>query len=1134
MNKKIFISIIFSFLINFVLIINVDAINASEIAETNTGKYCRVTSTAGSQVRVRIGFENGASKYGIFYNMTMGVHNVNGSTIGAPAFCLNPGKSNNTTYKAKDGEPLSRVTNKWYYIVYQWYLNNRAVYGERALLYAQTAIWSLANNNYNSAEKLKKTLAEVYYTSVCKDYQTSIRQKIKNPNFSCECYMTEPRKRDDSCDEKVKDGETLEELDLEYYFYLFEHGEVFKYENGQYYGMSDYRKDMQEFTSVATSILNASNPLYPGDLYEWTASNGSSDYQNLLGIYGCTDNQTVQTCDEDLNNLKRTFHFDTQDKTVLANNPNWIRKLDELAVKYPQYAVGLKNYSNPTCPNDTTTPPSCDPEYTEKKCEFDGPNGGFLFKDAGADPNENTYCWLENGIAYNVDGNQVDSNYVEEDFSNAYCDIYCWEAFGADFPSAVQGIKAGTTFFWGIDKQDGTFGNVNARRYCKTVGINYNLFHQHWKDNENEIALRYAEYMAQVEYNKESNLKTNGTSCNASENRDMCVMEKVEKCDIGYAGPYDGKCYNHSIGDWLEDNKCSNGSKGTDPGSGLTTCIIATKDATEEDVCGSCKDGISCPEGGSVESDDKCYRYEGLNAQGGCNRGIKVGNQCKISMPTATADYELSNGSCYLQGKEYYKEQKSKQVIGPYGEITGHSLGTSDKICIANNITSSTQINNKFSTVTVGGTSYNLSSNLTSRKYKLNKELDDRKGLANEIEECQTNKSINQDTIYKFNSTVTLNYTDPAVSRTIKTLQLEHDAIKDSKTFTDGGAQSGQLPLYCVNMGTDFSDTSGKCGVSFLWNLPQYSEYHWDFSGTYNFKYNIDSFYWKALIESKTIINKDTEVTNTVGDLIEPYEVGYGIPTSFTLVKGFYDISVKVTGFGNNGEHFNSLVAANNDGQSIYNYACKYYVENPLYYNECRYNCYKETQTCVLDTSYKIPDYCPPPGSGGGGGSGIDLVYRLIEMPTKDAGRQKVVFPSIDGDGRTPGNNWEEFIAAEPTGFKNITNFDVIYNNSKNISGPIYEIELTPTAINEIRKDTLTYRTRGIDPYTSYTDANNQEKVICEGNEPDKRTCASEYITTLIQDEVITSGYYVDCQQCSNTSARLDWIDSQKERFYNN
>lgn len=532
--------------------------------------------------------------------------------------------------------------------------------------------------------------------------------------------------------------------------------------------------------------------------------------------------------------------------------------------------------------------------------------------------------------------------------------------------------------------------------------------------------------------------------------------------------------------------------------------VCHTNDTTG---CTATHEEKSCP-GGYALKGDTCYNYDlaDYRDDGKCNSGSVSsvpgdGNACVIA--TRPADKRTVCDSC-PSGYDVVDNTCKKRGTN-YGKSHVNLATNNGDICIANDYTGDKK--ERFNS------HYNLASELTNRKNKVLSEMNDRKKIAGELESCQSTNVVTKDSIYKFITTISLNYSDPTGTRNIANpsemvLTGEDRTIDTSSSkLSNPGVDSAA----CTST-PKIPDTSGKCNTGqYGYNL--YSEFNWEFSGKFTFSYNSNEFTWKVIKESAFVTKRSETSSETYS-----YDLGFGIPTSFKTATGFYDISVDIENFGHNG-HFNELVNEKLNS-NVYNYSCPYHVENKIYAKECHYDCDFNSDPLKCTLLYSSPEYCPDPG-------GIDIVYRLIEMNTEKtvAASKKIVFPSIDGDGRTPGDNWDKFIISNPTWFLNIVNPRTIYD-----SKPIYEIDLDPALINQIRADTLEYRNSNNDPYTSFKNQNGQKKIICKGDTPSDQTCASEYITTLINSGEIT-GYYTECLLCNTTGGRLDYIDVQKERY---
>lgn len=145
---------------------------------------------------------------------------------------------------------------------------------------------------------------------------------------------------------------------------------------------------------------------------------------------------------------------------------------------------------------------------------------------------------------------------------------------------------------------------------------------------------------------------------------------------------------------------------------------------------------------------------------------------------------------------------------------------------------------------------------------------------------------------------------------------------------------------------------------------------------------------------------------------------GKVVPISTSLAPGRYNVDFSYSGVGHN-NHFEQYVQPSP-------FQCGIRIQNDI-------ECYE----------------CDPNGGGNtpGGGNepnGLDVIYRTIKL-----GDQKTAFPSIDGDGREPGQNWyshsENLVAKYITNNRNVKG-EAVYSLE-----PLYSITLTPQRIKEIR-----------------------------------------------------------------------------------
>ena len=95
---------------------------------------------------------------------------------------------------------------------------------------------------------------------------------------------------------------------------------------------------------------------------------------------------------------------------------------------------------------------------------------------------------------------------------------------------------------------------------------------------------------------------------------------------------------------------------------------------------------------------------------------------------------------------------------------------------------------------------------------------------------------------------------------------------------------------------------------------------------------------------------------------------------------------------------------------------------------------------------------------------------------------------------------------------------DDVYNDPA-----MYEIMLDVNAIQKIRKDNQTYFNSGKDPYASYYDANNNQKVYC-AEEGDQKYCASDFISELYNGSGLNYRLLGTCLPTGNTLERAEEV----------
>ena len=295
----------------------------------------------------------------------------------------------------------------------------------------------------------------------------------------------------------------------------------------------------------------------------------------------------------------------------------------------------------------------------------------------------------------------------------------------------------------------------------------------------------------------------------------------------------------------------------------------------------------------------------------------------------------------------------------------------------------------------------------------------------------------------------------------------------------------------------------------------------WDVNGNYTYKYPVEEFQWYSLKIDSTLLNEKDKGSE---DEAFFYSIGFGLPTALSLTDGTYELKTVVYDLGDDAEfsggnpqyerpedtHFDPLglpVDTNVGSKKGFEYICTYEVDNEVFGYDCQY----DSSGKLI---YSSPEYCDPTKDDDSDGSllGIDITYRLVTL-LSDGDTLDKAFPGKDGNGRDPGSNWR----GVDEDIMHILRDDV-YNDPA-----MYEIMLDVNAIQKIRKDNQTYFNSGKDPYASYYDANNNQKVYC-AEEGDQKYCASDFISELYNGSGLNYRLLGTCLPTGNTLERAEEV----------
>lgn len=1090
--------------------------NSSTTGNTNNNELqknnCKLDIVQNTSIRIRMKL-SADEKYGYLYTFEDSAKNQ--------LFCLDPGKHGTNYYNVSSEINKLDITNPKnaiYYAIYGWYDDFKKVDKNRAVLFAQAAFWYVSTTAIPTYNGAVDTIYSVLMSKECYSHESEITRYLDSigvTGFTCKRFNTDPNsvegKRGNGSDKifKMVRG-TPTPFIYKDYLELFTENKFQISGNASLYDIhvanDNYAKDL---ANSLFGVNGGKAKIYSGELYIWRASNGG-DFQRLIGLGGCPSTVDPR-CKTDVTTLKNKYSEDKRNKTNLdGTETEYYKKLKELANKYSDIKVEwLDNANfikNPSCnfsPRGNPTPYDCNEmldvllskpynsqdyntqfntmsQYQDQgkitgfnknkenpSCDEydDGPNNPVclpsyenrycnMYDRQGLGfllkDSEDERCW-KNGIAYKTESGITVSSKIESGtMSSPYCTVYCREEFGTDFPGGIKDIKAGQAFFWGVGtKEDGYFGNVNANRTCVTTNINYAQFESDWNANENNVLNAYNQYVADKRFNSKG--ATRGTACHTAE-AECATTRSGQSCPAGFIDSTAGCIkFKNAASDYDNRGNCKIGNK--------TKLSIPSQNFYDNFVC-------------ITEKAD--YITSNSTACASCN-----GNDI------------LENGHCYKSGHNYTKT----------AETYGNATVAAQTKCIADSI----QNQDEYAKNNIKAPDTDAHENT------LKSLLNNREKLSNKIMACQSELQVNNNSIYKFNSSLNLQYTDIAgVNRNIDGVGFISNTDDIVANFSSSGTATGIEVVGCTDIREYVNKDSYLCGGGTTCQIGnRYSDYTWNYSGYKKYYYNNQNYFWKFVRETGIAVNVKSESSYNL--TTTPFYNGYyGFIAAFSLKTGFYfPAVVTVTGFGSNNDgnenHFDSY--ASETIGNPYEYKCPFHVENKIYGTECHYKCDFNTYTCELTAD--SPAYCKT------GVKGLDLVYRVIQLD-QDV---KVSFPGLLGTGRKQGTNWADFITNNTDKFNKIMDFSKVY------SKPIYSIDLTPTLIGEIRRDNIKYRNNKKDPYTSFTDENNQKKIICSTTDSSvNKTCASEYLSTLIKKGYLTGTYTAK----SDTKERLAYIASVK------
>ena len=401
--------------------------------------------------------------------------------------------------------------------------------------------------------------------------------------------------------------------------------------------------------------------------------------------------------------------------------------------------------------------------------------------------------------------------------------------------------------------------------------------------------------------------------------------------------------------------------------------------------------------------------------------------------------------------------------------------------------------------------------------------LDEEQRLLDVLSECTNSMDYVYETTIQFIFKEPVNSVYGANSRSF---EFNDNLIREETVNPDASSNAAsackQVTIYRYTCSGVGSSATCKESEKKVWDCRE-NGVKWESTGVYTYKYPTEYFQWYTLKTDSTLVNENKKGSEDPSFF---YSVGFGLPTALSLTNGtyelkavVYDIGDKATITGGNplyerpeDTHFDPLglnVSTNLGTKKGFEYICTYVVENEIFGYDCQYD---ENGKLI----YESPEYCDPDKDKNSEGSllGIDITYRLVTL-LSDGDTLDKAFPGKDGYGRNPGSNW---IGMEE---------DIMYILRDDVydEPAMYEIMLDVNAIQTIREDNQTYFNSGKDPYASYYDANNAQKVYCatsaDGNE---KYCASDFISDLYNGSGLNYRLLGTCLPTGNTLERAKYI----------
>lgn len=667
------------------------------------------------------------------------------------------------------------------------------------------------------------------------------------------------------------------------------------------------------------------------------------------------------------------------------------------------------------CEDNTPPPPVCGKpaDVYRDNCV----TGKSWFKD-----NASEDMWLKCETAFGKDGTSYasentghiateDSLTINKIVGNReYCPVFCHEEVETDFPTEVFNVRAGQTFFWGNNKEEGIFGTIKIKKVCKTQeqtdggksgdGYLYKKWENDYVTNEMQRTSNWMQKGAVEQLIERCSPPYNcvsvysycpvplvSYSCGTAEHPSTCWY-----CPVAYKYGYSPSAsQSHSQAtEWkmpldpYNTPRIANSYSPTSSGSGYLT-----PDAARQAGHAAVMSELYSKQSELIGKDTSYKRREAdlIEKIRQCLSRMKYVYDTTVDFvfkEPQSDRYDTKVNRKYYAQEQYQDlllmEPNDADIINQNGSTPGFTNTRGGKNCHKEEIWLYKCIGTKLDSKCVKESSI---------------WVDYCDQLEWNIEGTWTYKYKQEDFMW-----FSLKYNTKRRDATLmNTREREEEYSEEDENL-----------FYSIGFGlpTALSLPAGKYGT------------------------NADS-------PMKVIVSK-------LGDTGGNKE--YDIDPAYTGEKNYH------TGDG----HFKNLLdSVLTTGGSSYGfeYTCTYEVKNDIFGTECKYD---EFGNLLLNS----PHYCDPSEDNTPSGRvlGVDVAYRLVSLLQEDDSIAKA-FPGREGNGRTMGYNW---ILGEDE-IKNILRTDVYDDKA------MYEIFLDVALIRRIREDNKTV-VNG-DAYTAFAKEDN-------------------------------------------------------------